>query len=496
MPSKTVATLLTCKFCSIEQTIKCINSRDYSQWACRSCAIKRKWESDDYRKNRPKKQITKRTRSSGVEHKAKLSESLQGRKLSTEHKNHISLAIKEIWKNPNYRQAVTQHLNSPESIELRRNKSKQLWLDGDFAKKYQTDDFRIKMQGITKALWLTSDFRDKIKSTKESADYKNLMKAIQSDPAYIKKLSIAYAKLPRVSSLQKTLYELLDTLGIKYIGESSESEGCVIGPWSFDCAIQLENGKCLLIECQGDWIHSLPHKIVSDKAKATYVAKYLSDTHILKYLWEHQFASHNQVIELIKNWCGISKIDQIDFDFNEIEIKRCKACDYRNFLSAYHYLNNAGRGGAAYGAYLNNKLIALCVFSPMPRQNITIKGYFGDAVRDLSRFCIHPNYHKQNFGSWFISKCLKQLNRCVKIIVSYADNTFNHHGGLYKACGFVLDGYTNPDFWYSSIDGWVMHKKTLYNKAMNLKMKESEYAERFGFRKVFGLRKSRFIKEL
>ena len=38
-----------------------------------------------------------------------------------------------------------------------------------------------------------------------------------------------------------------------------------------------------------------------------------------------------------------------------------------------------------------------------------------------------------------------------------------------------------------------MHKKTLYNKAVNLSMKEKEYADRFGYVKVKGFKKLKFV---
>lgn len=52
--------------------------------------------------------------------------------------------------------------------------------------------------------------------------------------------------------------------------------------------------------------------------------------------------------------------------------------------------------------------------------------------------------------------------------LSYADTTFNHIGTIYKACGFKQDRIVKPDYWYAKEDGWVMHKKTLYNQAKKI----------------------------
>jgi GNAT superfamily N-acetyltransferase len=366
-----------------------------------------------------------------------------------------------------------------------------LW-DEKFRVKYQTPQFRSKISAISTSLWQDPMYRQAVLRSKSTPEHKELMRQIQSDPNYIAKLSAACNKLPRVSSIQKLLYSMLDDLGVYYVGElSDDSERCMLGPWSFDCIIPTEH-KILLIECQGDWIHSLPHKKAADKAKATYVEKYFSNTHSLKYLWEHQFASYQGVLALLQNWLGVSP-KAVEFSFSDVRIESCNAKQYKPFLQSYHYLMNAGRGGTVFGAFLGDKLIAVCAFSPLPRQNISICGYSGSSVKDLSRLCIHPNYQKKNFGSWLISRCVKSLDPSIKAIVAYADSTFNHNGTVYKASNFILDGQTKADYWYTSEDGWVMHKKTLYNKAVNLKLKESEYAERFGLAKVYGYPKLRFI---
>jgi len=59
-----------------------------------------------------------------------------------------------------------------------------------------------------------------------------------------------------------------------------------------------------------------------------------------------------------------------------------------------------------------------------------------------------------------------------------------------------LDGMVAPDYWYVDGDGFVCHKKTLWNKASQMKMTESVYCERFGYVKVWGGEKSRYTYTL
>lgn len=500
MTKFTVKTLICA--CGVSKIIKCLAHRDYTKWRCMKCAIKSKWESLEYRANRPKPKCrtnrpkprpSHRSKAGSPEHKQKLSKALSGRKLTDTHKNKIAIAISKLWQDDNYRQKIVDILRSDNSRELRRTKSKAMWSE-EFRSRYRSVEYRQKVSEASKLLWCDDNYRQKIYVAKNTDAHKALMARIVSSHEYKRKLSEAATKLPSISSLQLLLYSMLDDLGVAYEKERpGGNPQCLIGPWSFDCLVKRPGQRSLLIECNGDWVHSLPHKMVADKAKATYINIYCSDTYELKYLWEHQFASHQTVINLLKYWIGISDIELIQFSFSDIEIKIAEPAEYRLLLQKYHYLANAGRGGIAYGAYINGLLIGVCVFSPLPRQNITIDNYTTDQIRDLSRFCIHPNYQKSNLGSWFISRCVKLLPSKYKIVVSYADTTFNHTGSLYKASNFVQDQIVPPDYWYRSSDGWVMHKKTLYNKAKNLTMVESEYATKFGYTKVTGGNKLRFV---
>jgi len=81
-------------------------------------------------------------------------------------------------------------------------------------------------------------------------------------------------------------------------------------------------------------------------------------------------------------------------------------------------------------------------------------------VRELSRLCIHPSYHRKNFASWLISRAIKSID--ADLIIAYADTTVGHSGTVYKAANFKFHHEVPPDYWYVDQDGYVMHKKTLY----------------------------------
>lgn len=352
-----------------------------------------------------------------------------------------------------------------------------------------SDEVRQRLSVSSKELWSKPEYR--AKQIAIQTEYWNLEHNKKRLAGFRSRQS------GKVSSIQHILYSILDDLGVFYFrehGDAAADPQCVIGPYNFDCVIP-RNGKSLLIECHGDYWHTQEKAIRVDRAKATYFERYLSNQYELKYLWEHEFACKEKVVELLKYWLDITQIEVADFELDNVCIKRAQAKDYRELLSKYHYLPNAGKGGLAYGAYLGDDLIAVCVFSPLIRQNIQIGEFARSATCELSRLCIHPRFQKKNLASWFISRCLKLLQG-IDCVVSYCDTSFNHTGAIYKAVGFIQDAEVRPDYWYTDESGWVMHKKTLYKHAVKMSMKEAEYADMFGYKRIFGTKKLRFIYNL
>jgi hypothetical protein len=296
-----------------------------------------------------------------------------------------------------------------------------------------------------------------------------------------------------ISSIQQYLYDILDDMGVRYYREYKDKQNdpeTVIGPYNFDCVIPRNNKPTLLVECQGDYWHTIDKAIRKDNQKSAYIANNFANEYELKTLWEHEFKCHDKVLELLKYWLGITELEVIDYELNNVIVKEIDVREANTLLDKYHYLSGCGRGGIIYGAYLDDKLISVCAFSSLIRQNLP---YDHIASRELSRFCIHPKYQVKNFGSWFISRCMKLLPKNINLIISYCDTTFNHDGALYKACNFSFDGKVRPDYWYVNESRWIMHKKTLYKHAKKMSMTEVEFADKNGYKRVYGSEKLRFI---
>jgi hypothetical protein len=347
------------------------------------------------------------------------------------HQQHINQS-RQLWSNSEFRLNHKNKRKSPKKTKTISKSIKQKWEDPEYSNKIlsiqQTNEYKAKIAEANKRKWADPVVRER------------LLSSLRSSKCREQKARRRAAQSGKISNIQKILYSLLDDLGVHYYGDGSIE--CAIGPYVFDCLIPREGKTSLLIECQGEYWHTLPGRRNRDEAKATYINNNLSHLYEVKYIWEHEFLNKDRVYGLLQYWLGITKQKCVSFSFDNVEIRKCEAPEYRPLLEKYHYLATAGRGGVAYGAFLSNELIAICVFSPPARQNLNYSSH----ARELSRLCIHPKYQKKNFASWFISRSVSLLPTKFSKIISYCDTTFNHDGAVYKASNFKLDGEVKPDY--------------------------------------------------
>lgn len=379
------------------------------------------------------------------------------------------------------------------NIKIKSEISKKLWKNNEFRNKITnasivnntTDKYKEEQRQRTIKLWENGEYKTSVSNSVRHALADPLIRERISNGLRRKWLEDSYRSsvllsLDRVktSSIQILLYNYLDDLDVDYIREGADT---TIGYYTFDCLIPKYK---LLIECQGDYWHSLPKAIRNDRSKFTYISKYFPEYTIM-YIWEREFYEKDSVLDRLKLKLGIN-IHVEDFDFKDLISRKIDRCSSNDFLQKYHYLGKS-RGGIDYGLFLGDTLIAVARFSQLIRQNISHQ--FPPNSVELSRLCVHPRYHKKNLLSWWIARIP------IRPIVSYSDTTVGHTGAVYKASGFILHHTTEPDYWYVSQDGYVMHKKTLYNRAVNLKMTEREFAEKYGYHKKYGGSKLCFIKQ-
>lgn len=371
---------------------------------------------------------------------------------------------------------------SPENRSNNAKKGAEYWKDSELKAKQlefrQSESYRQAM----KEIWNIPGYREKA-SQRTKNQFKELWK---SDEFRIKMAKIR-SSMPRFSSLHRSLNDILASKDIRFTNEYQ------VGPWVFDCYLPDFN---TLIEVQGEYWYSIPKSISNDNAKASYIHNN-TDYRIL-YLFEREFHGNMVVQNKIDNFLNNNKIVLIDFNFKDVIIKIESNSVIRDFLFNYHYLGTV-RNGINICFYLNDELIGVsvissCVRSETPRRhNIDPKH-----ARELVRFCIHPKYQKKNFASWMLSKSINILKSVgvYKRIYSFADPTFGHVGTIYKASNWIFDGESDKSYYYIDDNGWVIHKKSLYNMAVKMGITEREYADRHNYRKIITLPKLRFYYDL
>lgn len=329
----------------------------------------------------------------------------------------------------------------------------------------------LKSYNIDTTLHFGEKFKEKIS---------NIAKQRWLDCEYKHKMAKVRASTNKVSSIQLKLYSILDSLGISYDKEY------VVGPFTFDCKI-----NDILIECNGDYWHSLPKTMSNDETKSKYISKY-HPNYRLRVLWEHEFNNADRIKDLLKYWL-YGAIPEVEFDIKSVTISSTESKNLKEFFGAYHYLSHCPRGGIAFEGTINNQTIIGVLFSSLVRQNLP---YDKLTTIELSRLCVHPSFHKKNLCSWFVSRAIKKLPSHIKHIISYCDTTFNHTGAIYKSLNFKLDHIVKPDYWYINPEGWAIHKKTVYNRALQNNITESEYALEHKLDKIYGKEKYCFRYEI
>jgi len=399
-----------------------------------------------------------------------------------------SAQSKALWSRPEFRAKITATSTAANTTDEYRaaqsTRTSELWKDDGYKKRVSA--------GVTEAL-LSLEARARISAGLhqrylEDPNYRlavgEAARKRFADDEYRMRMAVIRANQPSISGLQIALYSFLGDLGVSY---EREGPATAIGHYVFDCLVKRPNDRKLLIECQGNYWHSLPGAAARDRAKFTYINRYFPD-HEIMYIWEHEFGTKDRVLDRLKLKLGIA-IPTVTFSFKEIEVAEADSKEVRSFLDQYHYIGGS-RGGRAIVARHQQQVIGCVLFSRLIRQNH--QALPADAI-ELSRLCIHPSYHKHNFASWLVSRAIKMSG--YRSIVAFADTTVGHLGTVYKAANFKLHHTTQSDYWYVDKDGYVMHKKTLYNRAVNLKLTEAEFADKYGYIKKWGGPKLCFLHQ-
>lgn len=279
---------------------------------------------------------------------------------------------------------------------------------------------------------------------------------------------------------------ILQSLNITYIKQYQ------VGPYLFDFYLPNNN---VLIEVQGEYWHSLPNALANDYAKESYIKN--NTIHKLRYISELETLSIGAIERILR---GLTTSQtQIEINFSDISIATIDHQTTIDLLKSYHYLPNL-RNNTKYthGIYHNKLLIGALVYGKPNYRNVGGDLCKPSDIIELIRLVIRDDYHVKNLISNVLSKSLKLLKSQSheSIVIAFADPTFGHSGGVYKASNWIESGETSASYYYIDGNNAVYHKKTIWNQAKRQKSNELDYAVMHGLRKVFSKPKKRFIYKL
>jgi len=151
----------------------------------------------------------------------------------------------------------------------------------------------------------------------------------------------------------------------------------------------------------------------------------------------------------------------------KIHARRCKIkeidSDLKNIFLNKNHLQGEDRSNLRFGAFYNDKLIAVMTFDNNRQMNKK-----GEATTyELKRFCIDLNYTITGIASKLLSYFIKNYNP--KKIISFADRrwTLNSENNLYTSIGFKLTKILTPDYSYYNpkIDRFRRFHKFAFGKS-------------------------------
>lgn len=326
--------------------------------------------------------------------------------------------------------------------------------------------------------------------------YRKTIETIQSRYGVSSAVSIPHVKAKLSNPQTERLVEsVLQKFGVSFERQYQ------IGPYTFDFHVPMSN---LLIECQGDFFHDFKHHgylgTPRDKGKATYIAN--NTKYKLIHIWEHEI--HLGRLSVILSRHIIDTPNQLSFDLKALRLRSISNDDASSFLSQYHYLGSLPNSSNHYGGFHEDELVAVCSFGSTTRQmtckrvnKLSKLKIRNCELKELKRFCIRHDVKVMNMASFLLKRFLQliQHDKQTKAVISFSDPTVGHDGSIYKVSGWIKLGETSKSYHYLDMTTMkAIHKKTVYERARNLKMTEREFVEAVGLIKVPESPKSLWMK--
>lgn len=128
----------------------------------------------------------------------------------------------------------------------------------------------------------------------------------------------------------------------------------------------------------------------------------------------------------------------------------------------WHYSKSIPAGKLVkVGAWENGKFIGVVIFARGATPNLG-KPYNLDQIEcvELARIALTKHMTPVSRIAAFALKWLKKSNQKIRLVVSFADQTRGHNGGVYQAGNWVYTGIGSPATFYK-INGKTTHPRSI-----------------------------------
>ncbi len=177
-----------------------------------------------------------------------------------------------------------------------------------------------------------------------------------------------------------------------------------------------------------------------------------------------------------------------------------QSVDITRLFTLNHYAGFGRFSRHIYTARLGPDLVAIAKFNySLTKSMATAIGVEYRNVLELDRLVTNPAFVNKNTLSYVLSRVTRLIKNDLPNIthlISFADPDQGHHGGVYKAANWVPSGLTTRSYVYITGSGETVHKKTVWNAARKLGIKEDVHASRMGLRRKYSNKKYRFVLQI
>jgi len=166
--------------------------------------------------------------------------------------------------------------------------------------------------------------------------------------------------------------------------------------------------------------------------------------------------------------------------------------DIRNTIRYEHYLGTIPNASTILIAKTGNIITGIATFGRGANKNLDKN------ILELTRLCI-PFYVIRPYGSTFINLCINYIRNNMKDIetlVSYADTSVGHNGGIYRMSGWQKAGKTSNSYSYFDPSDNQLKHKSCCRRIKNVDKSEKQLSEENGLIKIPLPPKYRYIYPL